>query len=72
MSERMQILFMQVRLVRLASEEWHISLEEANRIFRDWNVYGYIEELWGIFHIEGDHAVLEDIEKYLDHKGVKV
>ena len=40
------------------------------------NVYdallGYIEKGYGIFHCEGDEAVLEDITELLEKKGVKV
>lgn len=52
---------MQVRLMRLASEEWHKSVEKIAEIFERYNVLQYIEECIGIFHVERDEAVLEDI-----------
>ena len=33
-------------------------------------VLEYIEKGYGIFHCEGDEAVLEDIEEFLDGKGI--
>ena len=70
MSEKLQILYMQVRLVRLAAEELNISIEDSCKIFSENAVFQYIENLWDLFHVEGDHAVLEDIREYLTGKGV--
>ena len=36
------------------------------------NVFGYIEAGYGIFHCEGDEAVLEDIDEFLARKGIDV
>ena len=72
MGEKSQITFMQTRLLRLASEEWKMPLEKVVDIFRSLNVFDYIESGYGIFHCEGDEAVLEDVEKFLERKGMKV
>ena len=60
MSEKEEIIFMQTRLVRLASKEWHLPVDEIFNIFGKADVLGYIEKCYGIFHCEGDDAVLED------------
>ena len=67
-----QTIYMQARLVRLAADEWKKPVSEVNRIFAANDVYGYIAKLWEMFHIEGDMAVLEDIQEYLKNKGVTV
>lgn len=72
MSEKEEITFMQTRLIRLASEEWHLPLEKVIEIFGRADVLGYIEKGYGIFHCEGDEAVLEDITELLEKKGVEV
>lgn len=72
MSEKSEITFMQTRLIRLASEEWHLSVEQIIDLFKKADIFGYIEKGYGIFHCEGDEAVLEDIAEFLDTKGVKV
>ena len=41
-------------------------------LFKQANVLDYIEKAYGIFHCEGDEAVLQDIEEYLDAKGLKI
>ncbi len=70
LKERQQIIYMQARLLRLASEEWHRSIDRITELFVKYNVLQYIEECFGIFHVEGDEAVLEDIAVYLKNRGV--
>ena len=72
MSEKEEITFMQTRLIRLASEEWHLSIEQIIDMFKKADVLGYIEKGYGIFHCEGDEAVLEDITELLDRQGIKI
>ena len=42
MSEKTEITFMQTRLIRLASEEWHLSVEQIIYLFKEADVFGYI------------------------------
>lgn len=72
MSEKAEITFMQTRLIRLASEEWHLPIEKIIELFKRADVLGYIEKGYGIFHCEGDEAVLEDITELLEGKGIKI
>lgn len=72
MSEKAEITFMQIRLIRLASEEWHLSIDHIVEIFRRMNVFGYIEAGYGIFHCEGDDAILEYIQEFLQRKGIDI
>jgi len=72
MGKKAEITFMQTRLIRLASEEWHLSVEQIIDLFKKADVLGYIEKGYGIFHCEGDEAVLEDIADFLDRKGIKI
>ena len=72
MSEKEEITFMQTRLIRLASEKWHLSIEQIIDLFKRADVLGYIEKGYGIFHCEGDEAVLEDITELLGRKGIKI
>ena len=49
MSEREEILFMQTRLIRLAAEEWKLSMDKVLSLFKQANVLDYIEKVYGIF-----------------------
>lgn len=71
MNQESDITFMQTRLIRLASEEWHLPIEHIISLFKKADVLEYIENSYGIFHCEGDEAVLEDITEFLNRKGIK-
>ena len=70
MGEKAEITFMQVRLIRLASESLKLPIDKIVEIFKKMNVFTYIEKGYGIFHCEGDEAVLEDIGDFLERKGI--
>ena len=72
MSEKSEITFMQIRLLRLASERWNFPLEKIIDIFKKTGVFGYIEAGYGIFHCEGDEAVLDDVTQFVRRKGISV
>ena len=72
MSEKAEITFMQTRLIRLASEEWHLPIEKIIDLFKSVDVFGYIEKCYGIFHCEGDEVILEDITEFIEEKRMKI
>lgn len=72
MGDKAEITFMQTRMIRLASEEWQLPIGRIVEIFRKMNVFSYIEKGYGIFHCEGDEAVLDDIGEFLARKGINV
>lgn len=72
MSEKAEILFMQVRLLRLASEEWNLSIQKTSELFDKNNILKFIEDCYDVFHMEGDRAVLEEIRLVLLNKGVNI
>lgn len=72
MSKRSEIIFMQARLLRLASEEWHMSIQNVNALFDKYSILKFIEDCYGVFHMEGDYAVFEEIKTVLKNKGVDV
>ena len=72
MSEKTGITWRQTRLIRLSSEVWHLPVEQIIHLFKEADVLGYIEKCYGIFHCEGDEAVLEDITGFLQGKGIEI
>lgn len=72
MSERSEIVFMQVRLLRLAPEEWNTTIQKVSRMFEKYGILKFIEDCYGVFHTEGDEAVFDEINAVLDHKGVDI
>ncbi len=72
MNEQEQILFMQIRLLRMSAEKFNLSLKEVAELFEKFDVLKYIRNGFGIFHVEGDEAVFEDVKHYLKSKGAAV
>lgn len=70
MNESSEIVFMQVRLLRLASDEWHRSIQDVNILFDKYGIFEFIEDCYGVFHMEGDEAVFSEIRTLLKNKGV--
>lgn len=64
-----EILFMQIRLVDCASKKWHKSIKETSQIFKKYDVYRFIRRCYGIFHTEGDEAVMYDIQNHINKIG---
>lgn len=72
MDEKLQILYMQMRIVRMAARKWKTTIARAARFFDENGVFKYIENFFGVFHVEGDLAVFNDIINYLKNKGADV
>ena len=72
MNEAQHILFMQIRSVRMMAEKYSMSLKEAAEIFGQYNVLPFIREGFGIFHVEGDEAVFEEVKGFLKSKGASL
>ena len=68
MNEAQQILFMKIRILRMMAEKYSLSLKEAAEIFGQYNVLPFIREGFGIFHVEGDEAVFEEVKGFLKSK----
>lgn len=67
-----EIVHMQVRLFRMACKKWEMTTEECADLFDQYDIDGYIRELYGLFHVQGDEANLYEIEDLLKSKGVTV
>ena len=48
-----------------------MSIKAVVSLFTEFKVLQFIRECFGLFHVEGDYAVLDDIIEYLENKGVK-
>ena len=72
MSESEQILFMQIRILRMMAEKFGLTLKKAAQIFDTYNVLPFIREGFGIFHVEGDEAVFEEVKSFLNAKGAEL
>lgn len=65
-----EVLFMELRLLRLFREKFHLSGREANEIFVEHKIWDYIEECYEALHVSSDECALDEIETLLRNKGV--
>lgn len=72
MTEQGEILFMQTRVIRLASKQWNTTIQKVNNIFDRYDILKFIEDSYDIFHTEGDEVVLQEIEEVLRHREVDI
>ena len=63
---------MQTRILKMASEQFKLSLADTARLFKEHDVLQYIRKCYGLFHMEGDRAIFEDVKEYLKIKGAKI
>ena len=70
-NKKAEIIFMQVRLVRLASEKWHKTIGEIAILFKETGVYKFIEDCYDIFCCEGDNAIFEEGARLVSRDGNK-
>lgn len=65
------VFMLQVRLFRLAQQEWGLSASECDELFAEYDINTYIESCYEEFHVQGDDANLENIKTYIDNRRVK-
>ncbi len=55
-------------LHRLTSEEWHMSIQKVNALFDQYSILKFIEDCYGVFHMEGDYSVFDEIKTLMRNK----
>lgn len=55
------IIYMQVRVYRLACENWAATPDEILDIFKKNHLFEKIKDCYEAFHLYGDEGVLEDL-----------
>lgn len=72
MDRKDEIILIQVRLLRLAAKTWHKDMPEVAKLFRQYKVYDFMQDMYEEFHVQGDSANLNEVEAYLKNQGVAV
>ena len=49
-----EVLFMEVRLIRDFCEKYNLTMQVANKIFRENEIWSYIEDCYDALHTSGD------------------
>lgn len=67
-----EILYMETRVFHQFCEKYKVSYSVANKLFKDCLIWKYIEECYGMLHLNGDDYILNDISQILSTKGIKL
>ena len=62
------IFMLQIRLFRLAQQDWNVTASECDEIFSKYEINDYISTCYEEFHVQGDEANLADIKRYVDKR----
>ena len=47
-------------------------MSEVAKLFRQYKVYDFMQDMYEEFHVQGDSASLNEVEAYLKNQGVSV
>jgi hypothetical protein len=72
MDRKDEMILIQVRLLRLATKTWHKDMPEVAKLFSQFKVYDFMQDMYEEFHVQGDPANLNEVEAYLRNQGVQL
>lgn len=72
MDQKDEMILIQVRLLRLAAKTWHKEMPEVAKLFSQFKVYDFMQDMYEEFHVQGDSANLNEVEAYLRSQGVQL
>ena len=72
MDRKDEMILIQVRLLRLATKTWHKEMPEVAKLFSQFKVYDFMQDMYEEFHVQGDSANLNEVEAYLRSQGVQL
>lgn len=67
-----EMLFMQMRLFRMYRERAGISARACNALFEKFGIWDFIADCYDYLHLEGDEAILGDIDARLRREGASL
>ena len=62
-------IYMTTRLFRLFCERYQYAPIKGNTLFNTYKIWEYIEQAYGVLHLNGDDSALSDIEAVLVSRG---
>lgn len=69
---QIDIADMQCWIFRMAQSKWNLAPSECVKIFKQYDVFGFIENCYDILHLSSYQCALDDVEEMLRNRGVVV
>ncbi len=70
--EKLNITDMQCHVFRMAEKKWGIPPEDCAKIFRKYDIFGFIQDCYDSLSMNSYKCALEDVETLLRNHGVNV
>jgi hypothetical protein len=70
--EQIDIADMQCWIFRMAQTKWKLSPTQCVCIFKQYDVFGFIEKCYDILHLSSYQCALNDVEEMLHNRGVVI
>ncbi len=64
-----EVIYMEVRVFREFLNRFKMRAVDAYRLFEENDIWGYIESCYEVLHMNGDEAVLNDVQRILQRNG---
>lgn len=64
------IMDMQCWVFRMAQTKWNMAPKDCAKLFRDYDILGFISKCYELLHVSSYSCALEDIEEILRANGV--
>lgn len=71
-NEQLDIADMQCWVFRKAQTKWNISSSDCAKIFKQYDILGFISECYDILHLNSYDCVLHDVEELLKNRGLEL
>ena len=56
----------------MAQVKWKMSASDCAKLFKKYGILSFIDECYGILHLSSYSCALDDVERLLANKGVRV
>ncbi len=66
------VLNMQLMLIPILANAWHVSLIQLSELFRKYDVLNYIDVCYEAYNSTGNPGIVEDIRDYIEMQGGSV
>lgn len=71
-AEKVNVTDMQCHVFRMAEKKWKIPPEECAEIFREYDIFGFIDDCYDSLHLNSYQCALDDVETLLRNRGVNI
>ena len=70
--KQLEVMDMQCWVFRMAQIKWNMSPRDCAKLFKKYDILGFISECYELLHVRSYNCALEDVEDILRTNGVNI